>query len=425
MTDAYSETRDKPQRAKQKEEKSRTLKFSMASFDLVATQATLRQLNLDGWLICDFRSREPFAYRVLGISPQPLASRRWYYFIPAYGTAVKLMSKVEPERISMLPGRTLRYTTWQELIAALRQALGKRGKKVAMQYSPFNALPYVSTVDAGTIELIKGLGHEVVSSKDLLTATLGRITPRGYRLLAEAATAVDRVRAEAFDTIFKAVARRTYVTEHEVQSQIMRKFKAAGLTTYSPPMVGVGAHPANPHFETSSTRSALIRSNRPLLIDVWAKSTKAEGIYFDSTWVGFTGKTPPKRFRLAFEAARDARDAALEFVTRRMQKGRECRGFEVDRIARRVVTRAGFGQYFIHRTGHSITTESHGEGVNIDDFETHDDRLIMPQSCFSIEPGIYIPSCFGVRTEITVAVDSRGRVTALGELQSEILTPEQ
>jgi Xaa-Pro dipeptidase len=393
----------------------------MKKVDLRSIQRALRNFGIDGWLFCDFRSRDPFAYRILGISPHPLASRRWYYFIPARGVPVKVMSRVEPERISTLPGATLYYTTWKELSIALQRALGGHRRCIAMQYSPCNALPYVSTVDAGTVELIRNLGHKVVSSKDLITLTLGRITPAGHRLLTLAAAAVDLIRADAFRAIGSALACGKPLTEYAVQQRIMRRFKTAGLTTYSAPMVGVGAHPANPHFETSATKSARIQRNQPVLIDLWAKVDSPAGIYFDSTWVGYTGRTPPRRFERAFIAARDAREAALEFVTRRMEQGVACRGFEVDRIARRVVAAAGFERYFIHRTGHSITTETHGEGVNIDDFETHDDRLILPQSCFSIEPGIYIPKAFGVRTEITVAVDSRGHVRALGELQRELV----
>ena len=388
--------------------------------DLNAIQALLREERIDGWLFCDFRNRDFLGYKVLGLNFDKMNTRRWFYYVPARGNPKKLVSAVEKHKLDALPGTTVVYLSWEQLHAALRKALGSR-KTLAMQYSPKNNVPYISIVDAGTIELIKGLGHKVVSSADLLQTFVSVIPEEGYRTHKQAAAIMDRIRAEAFEAVRTAILSGTEVTEYGIQQLIMRRFNEENLTTYDPPMVGTNEHPADPHFDLTAELSRPIKKGDTLLIDMWAKLNIPGAVYYDITWVGCVGAVPPPRYRKIWTVVRDARDAAVTFVQDRFAKGKACYGWEVDDVCRGVVTKAGFGKQFVHRTGHSITEETHGNGVNIDNLETKDERRLLPGCCFSIEPGIYLEGAMAVRTEINMFIRHDGVAEVTGEVQRDLV----
>ncbi|MBP1647746.1 MAG: Peptidase [Bacteroidetes bacterium] len=388
--------------------------------DIQAIQRALRAQGVDGWLLCDFRNRDYLAYRVLGLNFEKMSSRRWYYYIPARGEPRKLVSAVEPHRLDELPGTMKRYLSWEELHESIKKMLGVK-KKIAMQYSPKNNVPYVAFVDAGTIELVRSFGHKIVSSADLVQMFVSVISEEGYRTHKVAGAAMDRIRAQAFEEIGKAIRENTGATELDIQQFIMRRFKEENLVTYDPPMVGTNEHPADPHFDLTSVNSRPFKQGDTVLIDLWAKKDVPGGIYYDITWVGYIGDAPPARYKRIFEVVRDGRDAAVDFVQGKFAKGKPCYGWQVDDACRSVVRKAGFGKYFIHRTGHSITEETHGNGVNIDNLETRDERMLIPGCCFSIEPGIYLPGEMAARTEINMFIRHDGVAEVTGEVQQELV----
>ena len=388
--------------------------------DLKAIRAALRAARVDGWLLCDFRNRDFLAYRVVGLQPQKLNTRRWYYFIPAKGQPRKLVSAVERQVLDALPGSRTLYASWEELHAGMRSLLGAR-KTIAMQYSPRNNVPYISLVDAGTIELIAGLGHTVVSSADLVQLFVSVIDEEGYRLHKEAARLIDRIRAEAFEEIRTALRANHGVTEYDIQQFILRRFADERLTTYAPPMVGVNDHPADPHFDVTAGTARPFKPGDTVLIDLWAKKDVPGGIYYDSTWCAHIGDTPPARYREIFDVVVRARDSAVAFVQAAIARGQPISGWQVDDACRSVVKAAGYGRRFLHRTGHAIGTETHGEGVNIDNFETKDDRRLLPGCCFSIEPGIYLEGDMAARTEINMFIRPGGVAEVTGEMQRQLV----
>jgi Xaa-Pro aminopeptidase len=349
-----------------------------------------------------------------------MASRRWYYYIPARGEPRKLVSAVERLHLDSLPGKRLVYLSWQEQHSALKKLMGP-GKKIAMQYSPKNNVPYISLVDGGTIELLKSLGYKIVSSADLISMFISVIPEEGYRTHIEAGRIMDRIRAEAFDQIRTAVRTNSGATEYDIQQYMARRFKEEGLTTYDPPMVGVNDHPADPHFETAKESARVFKQGDTVLIDMWAKKDVPGGIYYDITWVGYVGSTPPAKYVKMFNAVKAGRDAAIKFVKDKFAKGETCYGWQVDDACRNVVKKAGFGKYFLHRTGHSITEETHGNGVNIDNLETKDERALLPGCCFSIEPGIYLDGEMAVRTEINMFIRHDGVPEVTGEIQQDLV----
>lgn len=388
--------------------------------NLSAIQQALRQRKLDGWLLCDFHNRDHLAYRVLGLDMTKMTTRRWYYFIPAKGEPRKLVHSVEPRKLDALPGKKEVYLPWTQLHASLKKMLGAP-KKIAMQYSPKNNVPAVSLVDAGTIELVKSFGHKIVSSADLVQLFEATIGEEGYRMHKEAGVVVDRIRAEAFDQIRNAVATGSGMTEYDLQQFIMRRFKEEGLITVDPPIVGTNEHPADPHFESTPENARPFKQGDTVLIDLWAKVNKPGAIYYDITWVGYVGDQPPAKYQEIFNVVKSARDAAVAFVKDRFAKGKPCYGWEVDDACRSVVKKAGYGKYFVHRTGHSIGEEVHGNGVNIDNLETKDERQLMPGSCFSVEPGIYLEGQMAARTEINMFIRHDGVPEVTGEMQQELV----
>lgn len=387
-------------------------------FDLDAVQGALRQFGLDGWLLAEFRGSNMLARRILGLYG-PLTSRRLFYLIPATGTPKKLVHRIEPGVLDHLPGDRTLYLRWQELEAGLARLVAGLDR-VAMEYSPRGANPYIAKVDAGTVELIRSFGPEVMPSGDLVQLFEATWDDDQWRMHQEAA----RVTTSAFDMAWSLVADRTRdggrIGEAEVQSAIMDYFKGHGLTTYHAPIVGVGPHSGDPHYEPNASNDTPIGRGDFLLIDLWAKLDSPRAVYSDLTRVGFVGEDVPAAYTAVFEIVANARDAAIACVRDAFAAGRPLRGYEVDDAARRVIDAAGHGPAFIHRTGHNIGQETHGSGANLDHLETRDDRLILPRTCFSVEPGIYLPE-FGVRSEVNVYVDDDRQVHVTGGLQSEVL----
>jgi Xaa-Pro aminopeptidase len=385
--------------------------------ELNLIQSTLRESGLDGWLFYDHHRRDPIAYRVLKIDP-PMCTRRWYYLIPAVGDASKLIHRVERQNLAGLPGRELEYSSWREQREGLKKMLeGKR--RIAMQYSPLNEIPYVGLVDAGTIELVKSLGVEVVSSADLVQLFEARWGDDALTSHVEAGKVVHAAMRAGFAALRDAVRAGKGITEYDVQREMRRVFDAAGVVTDEGPVAAVNKNTANPHYMPMRDSSLPIGIDDFVLLDVWGKMNKPGAVYFDITWTGFMGAEVPRRYTEIFEIVREARDAAVAFVQVAMKSGRTIHGYEVDDVARGIITRRGYGRYFVHRTGHSIGEEVHGNGANIDNFETRDTRQIIPRICFSIEPGIYLAE-FGVRSEVNVFVEeASARVT--GEIQQAIV----
>jgi Xaa-Pro aminopeptidase len=384
--------------------------------NLAAIQEELVQQRLDGWLFFDHHMRDPLGYRVLGFEAPRMPTRRWYYFIPAAGEPRGLVHRIESGMIDALPGEKIRYSRWTEQVDGLRKLLGG-ARRVAMQYSPNCAIPYVSMVDAGTVELVRSTGVEVVSSAELIQAFEAKWTAAALESHLEAGRRIDRVRREAFRFIGERIRGAGGTDEYEVKRFVLDGFARAGLVQDDGPIVGANANAANPHYEPSETSFAPIRPGDFVLLDMWAKLDQPGSVYYDITWTGVCGE-PTDEMRKVFGVVRDARDAAIRRVQQAKAAGESIRGFEVDDAARGVIEAAGFGPYFVHRTGHSIGQEVHGNGANMDNLETHDERRVMPWTCFSIEPGIYLRE-FGVRSEINLFVgDSDARVT--GEIQTEL-----
>lgn len=383
--------------------------------DLRRIQEALRREKLDGWLFFDHHARDPLAYRVLGL-PQPgHVTRRWYYLIPAAGEPRGLVHRIESHVINALPGEKAQYSSWQEQHAGL-SAMLKGLKRIAMQYSPLCAVPYVAMVDAGTIELVRAQGVEVASSAELIQEFEACLNEAQFASHLEAGRHVDRVRAEAFRFIGDRLAGG--VDEVTVRDWILEQFRGAGMVTDASPIVGVNAHAGDPHYEPTPETSARICPGDFVLLDIWAKLDRADSVYYDITWTGFCGDAPA-RVREVFEIVRDARDRAIDTVRKAVAEKREIRGFEVDDAARAHIREHGFGDRFVHRTGHSIGGEVHGTGANMDNLETHDERRIRPGALFSIEPGIYLED-FGVRSEVNVFVSaSEARTT--GAVQRDLV----
>ncbi|RKY79117.1 aminopeptidase P family protein [candidate division KSB1 bacterium] len=389
--------------------------------DLERIQQALREKNLDGWLFYDFHNRDQLAYRILDLDGSKMTTRRWFYFIPADGEPQKLVHSVEPTKLDALPGKKTIYLPWEQLHAELEKILGPP-KRIAMQYSPDNNIPYISIVDGGTIELIRKFGHEIVSSADLVQVFEAVIDEKGYQSHLEAGKIIQQIKDEAFAEIGKAVHGRKRVTEYDIQQFIVRRFEEENLTCENEfPIVGVNEHPANPHFEPTFENAYVIKEGDTVLIDLWAKKKEPGAIYYDITWCGFVGKNPPTKYVEIFHIVRDARNAAVRFIRDKFARGEPCFGWQVDDVCRQVVKDSGYGSYFIHRTGHSIGTKVHGNGVNIDNLETKDERQLVPGICFSIEPGIYLEGQMAVRSEVNVFITMQGEVVVAGDEQQELV----
>jgi len=383
--------------------------------DLKRIQESLRREKLDGWLFFDHHVRDALAYRVLGVTPAGHVSRRWYYFIPSHGEPRGLVHRIESRILDATPGEKILYSSWSEQHDGIAKLL-TGARRVAMQYSPRCAIPYVAMVDAGTVELIREFGVEVVSSAELIQEFEACLNQEQFESHLEAGRRVDRVRAGAFRFITERLG--SDIDEVMVRDWVLTEFHEAGLVTDSGPIVGVNSHAGDPHYEPTGATSVPIQPGDFVLLDMWARLDRPGSIFYDITWTGYCGD-PPDRVVRVFEIVRDARDKAVAAVVNAVASGREIRGFEVDDAARSHIQAAGFGDRFVHRTGHSIGESVHGSGANMDNLETHDERHVVPGALFSIEPGIYLEG-FGVRSEVNVYVGA-GKAATTGEVQRELV----
>ncbi|TKB78629.1 MAG: aminopeptidase P family protein [Nitrospira sp.] len=376
--------------------------------------------NLDGWLFYDFRVSDPLAYRILKLDAGKHVTRRWYYWVPATGTPVKLLHRIEPRQLEELPGATRLYVGWQEQRSLLAEIL-RGARRVAMQYSPQNAVPYISRVDAGTIELIRSLGTEVATSADLVQRFEAVWDDRQLASHREAVDGLRQIVTETFGHVAAGIRAGTALCEYDVQQFILSRMKARSLMTGSAPIAAVNAHSADPHYTPEAQASWPVREGDLLLIDLWAKRPELGSVYGDITWTGYVGQSVPDRYRRIFELVRDARDAALSFARDRVTRGEFPCGWEVDDVCRAVIRDAGYGDQFLHRTGHSIGEEVHGNGANIDNLETQDTRRLIPRTCFSIEPGVYLAGDFGIRSELDAFVTENDVLVFGQPLQTELV----
>ena len=387
-------------------------------FDLSAVQIAIREAGFDGWLLYDFRGLNVLAQRVAGVGPK--LSRRWFYFVPAIGEPKKLVHAIEPSSLDHLPGanKTV-YRKWQDLEAGVG-ALVSGAKRVAMEYSARNANPYIGRVDAGTIELVKSFGCDVVASGDLIQQFEAVWDEDQEKSHFEAAKLCREAYDVAFGFIASEIKAKGSVLETAVQARIMKHFADNGMTTYSPPIVGAGPHSGDPHFDTAPETDTPIQRGTWVLIDLWAKMNRPRSVYADYTRTAYVGETVPEQYTKVFNVVAAARDAGIKKVKDTFASGKPLLGWEVDNATRAVIENAGYGEFYTHRTGHNIGQEVHGNGAHIDGLETREDRRIIPRTCFSIEPGIYLPE-FGVRSEVDVYIDKDGKVHVTGgEPQTEV-----
>jgi Xaa-Pro aminopeptidase len=381
-------------------------------FDLKSVQAAVAQQGLDGWLLYDFRGLNVLARRVLTMPEDQFLSRRWFYFVPAQGEPRKLLHRIEPHALDHVPGPAKSYLRWQELEAGVADLI-KGCKRVAMEYVPRNANPYVSRVDAGTVELVRSCGVEIVPSGDLVQLFEACWDDEQWKMHLEAARHTQMAFNVAFQFIAERVRSSGSVRETEVQQRILDHFEATGLVTDHPPIVGVGPHSGDPHYAPGPSSDATMREGDFVLIDLWGKLNHPKAVYSDLTWTGFVGTEVPAKYEQIFQIVARARDAGIARVKDAFAAGKPLQGWEVDQATRDVIDGAGYGQYFCHRTGHSIGLETHGNGANMDNLETREERRVLPRTCFSIEPGIYLPE-FGVRSEVNVFVDGQSQVHVTG-----------
>jgi Xaa-Pro aminopeptidase len=390
--------------------------------NLDAIQSALRKSGYDGWLFYDHHHRDPIGERILGLDPKAHITRRWYYFVPAEGEPRRLVHRIEQGRLDSLPGSKGLYSSWQELATGL-EAMLRGATRLAMQYSPDNAIMYVSMVDAGTVEFLRRIGKQIVSSADLVSQFEAVLSEEQIASHGAAQKAIDIILEEAWRkigrTLRPAAGSPSTLTEFAVVQFLSDAMRCEGLVWENGPNVSVNANCSDSHYEPTAERTAPIRQGDFVLIDIWGRLNKPGSVFYDITWTGVVGREPTEREQKVFETVRNARDAAIEAVEGAFAAGRPIRGFEADDAARAVICEAGFGEYFTHRTGHNIAQEIHGPGAHLDNLETHDERLLLPNTCFSVEPGIYLPE-FGVRSEVDM-LTGPGKAWVTGKIQRELV----
>jgi Xaa-Pro aminopeptidase len=390
------------------------------ALDVAAVQESLRKAELDGWLLYDFHGSNPIAARLAGLTTGThMTTRRWYYLIPSNGRPRGLVHAIERHNLDALPGDRAIYAGRQQLEAGLTSLLSGV-KTVAMEYSPMCAIPYLSRVDAGTVEMIRARGIEIVSSGDLVQQFEAAWTDEQLATHRAASESLYRIKDRAFTTAFDAITRGRTLTEYDLQQQMVQWFQEEGLVTDSPPVVAVGRNAGDPHYLPSAEQSLAVVADEVLLLDLWGKKHDAGAVFADITWVAVTSKRAPAEVSRAFRAVADARDAAVRLVAEAAREGRDIRGWQVDEAARAVLQNQGYGDRIVHRTGHSLGESVHGDGVHMDDYETHDDRRLLPGTGFTVEPGLYFES-FGVRTEINVYRGEREAIVT-GPRQTDVVT---
>jgi Xaa-Pro dipeptidase len=380
-------------------------------------QAELRSRHIPAWLFYDHHHRDAISYRILNLPESLMVSRRWFYLVPAEGEPIKLVHRIEPHHLDSLPGKEQVYAAWSELVDTLRKTLSGL-TSVAMQFSPNNMIFTVSTADAGTVDLIRSFGVEVISSANLVARFEATWTEEQIRSHFTAGRSIDKIMTEVFPEIGRRV-RNGSTNEFEIQQWLVEAFRREGLIADGPPIVAVNQNSSDPHYAPTADRNLRIREGDFVLLDVWGKKDIPSSVYYDISWVGFVGRSIPGRVREIFDIVRCSRDAGIEKVKTAISHGAILAGWEVDKAARDVLETAGYAKYLNNRVGHSIGTEVHGNGANMDNFESRDEREILPNTCFSIEPGIYLPE-FGLRSEVNMLV-RRGSAEVTGRIQNEVM----
>ncbi|SCA64062.1 hypothetical protein SCG7086_BT_00060 [Chlamydiales bacterium SCGC AG-110-P3] len=388
--------------------------------DIAAVQEQLQKKRIDGWLLFDFRRCNEPGLRILGVSSTTLLTRRLVYWVPVQGVPLKIVNRIEPHHLDHLPGETRNYSSWQEYHEAIREAVTGT-KRVAMEYSPDNALPYISTVDAGTVDLVRGFGCEVVSSAALLQQFSGVWDFHKLETHRYAALVLQKTVEAAWELIGQTLAAEETIHEASVQRFILDRFAERGCVTDAGPICAVNAHSADPHYVPSEQTSSPIQPGDFVLIDLWCKQDVPSAAYADICRVAVAGGVATRKQKEVFNCVLAAQAASLSLIKQRFQAGERIEGWEADQAARDVIETAGYGEFFTHRTGHNIDESDHGDGTHLDNFETHDTRALIPRTCFSIEPGIYLPNHFGVRLETDVYLHESGKVEVTGGLQQELL----
>jgi Xaa-Pro aminopeptidase len=383
-------------------------------------QQAIRDAGFDGWLFYDFRKSNLLAYRVLGLDEGGFYTRRWFYFVPAEGEPTALISSVEPHVLRELPGRRRVFRSWQELGAVLAETLQGRSR-LAMEYSPMNAIPTMARVDGGTLELVRSLDKEVVSSANLVQQFVAVLSEAQMEMHREAGRRLIAIKDEVVRSIAEQIRAGAALTEYDVQQDFLARIQAAGIVPEGAPIVAVNAHASDPHFGPSAQTPTAIREGDLLLLDFWGHLAQPGAIFADYTWTVFVGARVPEKQRQVFELVRRARDHGIAFLRERVEQGQPVQGWEVDQAVRDLIAAEGYGDFFVHRTGHSITMVEHGDGANLDNLETHDERLILPGTCCSVEPGIYLPE-FGMRSEVNVLVHAQS-IEVTGVPMQEALIP--
>jgi Xaa-Pro dipeptidase len=387
--------------------------------EILEIQAALRDAQVDGWLFYDHHYRDPIGYRILGLGDDLHVTRRWFYFVPAVGEPKKLVHRIESGRLDPLPGAKSEYSSWQELEAGL-EALLSGHSRIAMQYSPRNTIMYVSMADAGTVELLRSFGKQIVSSADLVSQFEAVLTEAQIATHFEAGEKVDRVLAAGWKEIGHRVRHNHGTHEFAIVEFLQNAMRHEGLVWEHGTNVSVGPNSADSHYHPSPESSKPIRSGDFLLIDIWARLDQPHSCYYDITWTGVVDREPTPREQQIFETVRDARDAACVLIETEFAAGNPVAGWQADEAARSVIRHAGFEKFFTHRTGHNIGNVLHGNGAHLDNLETHDERLLLPNTCFSVEPGLYFPGEFGVRSEVDM-IARPGKAQVTGRIQSELV----
>lgn len=390
--------------------------YNELAMNLSEIQAALRERKQQAWLFYDHHHRDPIAYRILGLSETMMVTRRWFYLVPAQGEPVKLVHRIESHHLDSLPGSKLEYSAWEELWQNLESML-KPYPSVVMQYSPNNQIPYISLVDGGMLELVRSFGKEIVSSANLVAQFEAVLTDEQIASHFKARDAIDKIIPGAFQEIGRRV-RNGGTNEYAMQQWILEAFARENLQTVDPPNVSVGPNSGDPHYEPTADKSTVIKQGDFVLLDVWGKLNQPDSVYYDITWTGVVG-TPSGKQKEIFDIVRGARDVGIKKVKQAFDAGQTIHGWEVDKAVREFIAGKNYGSYFIHRTGHSISREIHGNGANLDNLETKDDREILPNTCFSVEPGIYLPE-FGVRSEVNM-ITRKGKAEVTGRIQEELV----
>jgi len=380
-------------------------------------QEQLKAMRIDGWLLYDFQGLNPIAQTLLGLRGTML-TRRWFFWIPQQGEAHILCHRIEKQGFEKLSAQVTHFSSWQEMEVGLEKLL-QESLRVAMEYSPHCLIPYVSRVDAGTLEMVRHLGKQVLSSADLVQYFEARWSQDQLETHLQASKLMMRVLFEVLTEVSQATKNHQPLTEYQVQQSMLQKYHEQGLQSDSPPIVAVNQNSSTPHYEPSLEKSSSISRGDVLLIDFWAKLFKSDSVYADYTWVAFLGDMVPESVLRVWEVVREARERAVDFVQSKYTAGTVVRGWEVDRATRQVISQAGFGEFFIHRTGHSIGEKDHGNGANMDNLETKDERVLIPKTCFSIEPGVYLPD-FGIRSELNIYLGERDILVTGDPIQQEI-----